>query len=1214
MEHLALEIFDRNGQGSRYMMLPDDTVITINDTSEIFASGDVWSLSFQVNIRANAHIFGTSGDMHGSRLHEQVNKRRARLWVEGLPLLLGYLLLGDKAEVGEDGNIDISIESGQKTFDDMIEGAKANQVPLMSDIPIGMALLRERCVHLRLGLVAYAVFDNEASWTTRGSDVYYEDSGRIEMTIPFDADGENERQAVQQYPRMVFPKGDFVDIQHGDIEHVNALNTDFPYTEDENGTPTHPYCNVALCYQKYGYERKMENGEVKPMYNEEPEAQRGYEYMPANRVNSAPNFYVIYWLKALMKHLGIFIEENQMMDVEDLRRLFFVNTNCAYEEPLNEKIRNGYSERFGKYRFQGAGSLVPERLGKRKETIKLENSALETTTMDVGHIDWHDIDNPPNVKALNVYVADIREWDDMEKYTYRLENDIMFKAYATKECFPNVDIKEIISALESGFGIRFLFSDDFRRVRIVLLRNIFQSKEVQDIKCDIIEDGKMENSIRGFRMTYGNTEDTQFYYKGFADKLPHKKPYFIDDSDKHDYSHWDLDAEYGDIIKKISAFDKTCYVTPETGNAYIIKIDKDAKRYDELHPSLFEGAGFMDAEDGDCSGEEETIETVTLNFNPAIMNDVNFEDERDGKATDGAKQRFALFVDATMRPRREDLKDLPDEANQPGVKSYNDANATYDTDKLYKMYGPGSSSPKVGDGDAVKPGEFAITSDIYVEKKDLQVNIPSGNIAGHWSAGYGSFHVNFDIKGHINEGYRLYLQDNFEPNDDGISPIETKDWGLTLGIMRGSGSDAYVDYKGDPMDEEGNDTWELAPGSSATAHHDTCDNYGEEWDYNFTRHVRNSNDAKVELNRQYPNSNAVFNKQGTGCISDATIISMIDDNGTIHNILYATRYGAESITFGPYDISSWVGHSVNDIMAMDAANKKVIVEIDSSEERRKTLLDLCHMAYVNGDMGDIVIDENGIGSRYGRFSLKLRAEKPNPYYDQTIPEVVSTKEQAGIAMQKLYTTANTNLLTRPVVSNTTMRAAGWNAPGDGYATVYSMEYGVQYSDGSVREILWTPIKENGTVLTRAQLEMYISGFDGLPASSILSHDTQHLILDIGTTEKRADILHQLQAVYYAPAEETVSPVNVGSLRYLEIDDENLRRRGLCDQFYKEYSYWIRNARIAKRTVHMELADLLKLDKTKKVTVGDITGFIRKTQYSVSNKTGLGNVTMEIMYI
>ena len=85
-------------------------------------------------------------------------------------------------------------------------------------------------------------------------------------------------------------------------------------------------------------------------------------------------------------------------------------------------------------------------------------------------------------------------------------------------------------------------------------------------------------------------------------------------------------------------------------------------------------------------------------------------------------------------------------------------------------------------------------------------------------------------------------------------------------------------------------------------------------------------------------------------------------------------------------------------------------------------------------------------------------------------------------------------------------------------------------------------------------------------------------------------------------------------RYLEITNPNLRRRGLCDQFYKEYSYWIRNARIVKRTVRMELAQLLTIDKTKRVTVGDVTGFIRKMQFSVDNQSGLGNVTMEIMYI
>lgn len=52
----------------------------------------------------------------------------------------------------------------------------------------------------------------------------------------------------------------------------------------------------------------------------------------------------------------------------------------------------------------------------------------------------------------------------------------------------------------------------------------------------------------------------------------------------------------------------------------------------------------------------------------------------------------------------------------------------------------------------------------------------------------------------------------------------------------------------------------------------------------------------------------------------------------------------------------------------------------------------------------------------------------------------------------------------------------------------------------------------------------------------------------------------------------------------------------------------------KRTVRMTLAQLLTIDKTKRVRVGDVTGFIRKVQYSVSNQSGLGTVTMEIMYI
>lgn len=47
---------------------------------------------------------------------------------------------------------------------------------------------------------------------------------------------------------------------------------------------------------------------------------------------------------------------------------------------------------------------------------------------------------------------------------------------------------------------------------------------------------------------------------------------------------------------------------------------------------------------------------------------------------------------------------------------------------------------------------------------------------------------------------------------------------------------------------------------------------------------------------------------------------------------------------------------------------------------------------------------------------------------------------------------------------------------------------------------------------------------------------------------------------------------------------------------------------------MSIAQLLAIDKTKRVAVGDVLGFIRKMQISVNIKTGLGMVSMEIMYI
>ena len=590
MEHLALEILSREKNGaSQYAWLPENASISITDTSEIFDKGNVWSHDFQLNIPANAHIFGTAGEMHGSRLHEQIDKRRARLWVEGLPLFLGYLRLADEVDVDKDGNVDVTFESGQKTFEEMIEGGKANQVPMMDDVQIGLALWRKRWIK----------FDIMISAAAKASDGLQ--NYPSEGYVPILCNGDND--SAQAYPRMVFPTGTFIrKINRTETEEsINFLNTDTPYDEG------HPYCNVALCYQKRGY---PEDNRGNVDYSGSVEAKRDYEFMPANRVNSAPNFFVIYWIRALMKYLGIHIEENQMTDVEDLRRLFFVNTNCSYEVPSSMRGSDG-SGRFGYYRFPESDSDTMRYIAEQMPPIDCydpKESGITGYEYHVNSVEYKDSIRPTLLDLQVGIVQVASRWTDGELAEYKQNNNILHKAFANSDCFPNQDIKKIIEAIESGFGIRLLFSNDYRRVRIVLLRNLFRSDDVQHVKCDITEQIKTENNVRGFRMTYdAGTEDTAYYYKGFADKLPSQKGNWPEQTDLHDYSRWKLDAQYQNIIKQISGFDKTCYVTPNSGNAYGIKIDKNAKRYEDLHPSLFGFADFMDAEDGDCTGDEDTI-------------------------------------------------------------------------------------------------------------------------------------------------------------------------------------------------------------------------------------------------------------------------------------------------------------------------------------------------------------------------------------------------------------------------------------------------------------------------------------------------------------------------------------------------------------------------------------------------------------------------------
>lgn len=973
MEHLALEIFDLTGDGSRFANLPKDTVITITDTSEVFDEGNVWSHQFTLNTVANAHIFGTSGDLHGSRLHSQLDKRRARLWVEGLPLYLGYLRLNSEADVDEDGNVNVTFESGQKTLADMLDGMNARDVPMLGNHLLGVAAWRDRSFDLTVWCKLLI------------------DSSNPALSSPFSFQiGTEDGTMSTRLPKYVLHSGNFkkADQSAYTVAYNDTINTDSPY--DDNSPMSHPYCNVDV-----GYQKKSADGEVVREYTIHQVAYKTSAGQVNKKAwpNTAPCFYVMYWLRALLTHLGIHIDENQMQDVEDLRRLFMFNTLCAYDEPEEAPTAGGT----GKNLLLTGGEFY----GGVASTYDLGESGAVITKATVTPKDG----SSPRTGSKNDYTVAVTNVQKAD------ETVVWHPAYASSDCFPNVEASAIITALRDAFGIRLLFSNDYRRVRVVLLRNIFRSQDVVEMGGEVLRQTKTENNIRGFMMTYGS-DDTAFKLPIF-DRMLSKK--HETDTTAKDYVL--TPAEYGDITKAVSGFNKHLYYTDD-GNTYAVKVDKDAKRYRELFPSLHEVAGFMDAVDGDCTGDDDTFVQVSLGFTPLIVNDANTKRGR----PDTDEQKFFVFVDEDMNA---------------------------------------SSYPVKTDGTT------EVNGDISCGKVTFQYETQT---ATH----------NVEAEMYVYETNEYHMHDNYEQNDDGVAPIETHDWGLTLGVMRGSGDDAYVNYTPDADDHEGNDTWEVMPGDSATAHSDTCNDYGKEWDYNGSSHtvIDTAAEAEAELQTLFPDSNAAFFESGfdKGYITGAGIVTGIpDETGKLHSFLIATKRGSYSIDFGQDYIPSWTWHSVSDILEMDAADKCIIVEVDSCNERLNTLLDLCHRAY-EPNASEVIRIDNGIGSRYGRFSLKLRAEKPNPYYD---PDSSDSDEQD---------------------------------------------------------------------------------------------------------------------------------------QFLEISNPNLRGRGLADQFYKEYSHWIRNARTTSMRKTLGIAQLLSIDKTVRHHIGDVTGFIKQMQFSVSLQDGLGPVDMDILYI
>ncbi|MBQ4588923.1 MAG: hypothetical protein IJA95_06530 [Bacteroidaceae bacterium] len=462
------------------------------------------------------------------------------------------------------------------------------------------------------------------------------------------------------------------EFMHMKVNGVSTVNVTKPY-------PQVPYCNARICYQ---LPEKSETTAINNDYPDVTEAEnlkigleeggdtgRKYVVLGADRPLSGLCFFVLYFLDCLFSKLNLDFSNDGIKSMEDMCRLAFFSTRCDVTYETTDEMLE----------FEDVQKIVPSFRWKG------------------GYVNYC------------IYKKLLK---------------------ATSKNFPDVDVSEVIDALKSGFGIRFLLDERSNSMSCFYLKDILRNPNVTTLYPeDIYEASKVENNVKGFRMSYsGDDDNTSYSY--------------------NEWSNVSLIEDYNTAKSSVTSYNQTCYVDKRIGNAYRVKVDKDAKTTLELRPSLVEVAEFIPVEYGDCSNED-FIESVEVNFSPVAQNDVNKRAaERLSNDTTNNSQTFATFLDVEML--------------YPAMVPY----ISFSFYTLAGLYGGGTyefqytyySSQRQGDSEETKVSKYALPMEHDNAIRDYDTGLTFGVMRGpSRESGTEDYEQNYDGEGNFK--YVMVAQD-----------------------------------------------------------------------------------------------------------------------------------------------------------------------------------------------------------------------------------------------------------------------------------------------------------------------------------------------------------------------------------------------------------------------------------------------------------------------
>lgn len=771
--HLAIKV-----AGKEMALRPDQT-LDIELANPLFNNTEMFSLPFNPPFEKNRHLMKNIDDVKSDVSPMTMEDLPAVVYGDGLPLHSGVTVVQENDELF--GGMSINIDASKQSFDDLIGDLECQDVPLKDRIQIGEKIGN---IHVEVSY-DYKVDIHFQSGKKDEWDNYAYDTDTVEgdfepQALGFSHPGicavTGSKQEAQQDTPRVYPDGHEVKMPKEATGYGNStfINVTDAYGENTEhwGEGGAKYCNARICYLHKGL-------------NEDGTSSS--ELIKMKDVNSAVEQYegkYPYWvLDADRQQSGIcfyvlyfldclFAHLGVAFDKDALLAVEDFKHLCFFTSHCCYDVEPMTDASHSFYDIEDANKWLDSRgCGGRLGVDNPEPKQVQKFEYSLNGGPKEEVEvGTGAVQSITVTAT-------LKKVVFSCN---VCKMWANSDNFPDESVKTILDSLEASFGIRFHYDYEQNKVTAYLMRDVFrQVKPVRESGSIVLR----PLSTVSFNGTVNSVHKLTEKITGFRQKysaentakeqeqyIRRKKTDYDTDYDYREYPEGRtiIDEVYVDIAKQASATNTKVYVDLTTGDAYRYKVNGDTM----ADSRLFEVGQFHGIEVGDCStmaDNKGTIREYISDFQPMSFNDVN--------------SRSVLGMDkertATDGKGNTVVVSNIQSGGQPMLVAYVDEDFEHE----------------------------------FVEHKIN--NVLSNDLVDLYLTEY------------------LQTIESYDPTqtDDGNSPLQHIDWGLSVAMMRGGGTNMTVQNYDHGYDGFNNDKWRTVAGEYALTS-DTIDQLGIEYDYN----------------------------------------------------------------------------------------------------------------------------------------------------------------------------------------------------------------------------------------------------------------------------------------------------------------------------------------------------------------------------------------------